>query len=175
MNQYLQQLLLQMCHRHNKISLIFLLFFYIASIYGYGERLQGGSLIISSSSIPKSFNPIVAKETSTTFITGFIFEGLTSTDGVTQEIKPNLAESWNVDSTGRVWTFNLRKDVFWNDGVQFTASDVKFTFDRLISIMIYQQAAGMFLLLGKEISGLTSLTDLLSGSYCLIALLHFCA
>jgi len=89
-------------------------------------------LVISASSIPKSFNPIVAKETSTTFITGFIFEGLTSTDGITQEIKPNLALSWDIDDTGKVWTFHLRKDVYWNDGVRFTARDVKFTFDRLI-------------------------------------------
>lgn len=96
------------------------------------ETRYGGTIIISSSSIPKSFNPIVAKETSTTFITGFIFEGLTTTDGVTLEIKPNLAESWKVDESGKIWTFYLRKDVFWNDGVQFTAKDVKFTFDRLI-------------------------------------------
>ncbi|MCM8816724.1 MAG: ABC transporter substrate-binding protein [Candidatus Omnitrophica bacterium] len=108
------------------------MFLCCVSICGYGEDLRGGSLVISASSIPKSFNPIVAKETSTTFITGFIFEGLTSTDGVTQEIKPNLAESWKVDNSGKVWTFYLRKDVLWNDGVQFTARDVKFTFDRLI-------------------------------------------
>ncbi|MCX7706061.1 MAG: hypothetical protein N2115_07405, partial [bacterium] len=72
-------------------------FLHIFSLSGTGKGIQGGSIVISASSIPKSFNPIVAKETSTTFITSFIFEGLTSTDGVTQEIKPNLAESWNVD------------------------------------------------------------------------------
>ncbi|MCM8764428.1 MAG: ABC transporter substrate-binding protein [Candidatus Omnitrophica bacterium] len=99
---------------------------------GQSAPREGGAIVISSSSIPKSFNPIVAKETSTTFITGFIFEGLTTTDGITQQVKPNLAVSWNVDNTGKIWTFYLRKDVYWNDGVQFTAKDVKFTFDRLI-------------------------------------------
>ncbi|MCM8764422.1 MAG: hypothetical protein NC830_03555 [Candidatus Omnitrophica bacterium] len=74
---------------------------------GRSEATYGGTVVISSSSIPKSFNPIVAKETSTTFITGFIFEGLTTTDGITQQVKPNLAVSWNIDGTGKIWTFYL--------------------------------------------------------------------
>lgn len=98
----------------------------------HSDGRYGGALVISSSSIPKSFNPIIAKETSTTFVTGFIFEGLTTTDAITHQVRPNLAKTWKVDLTGKEWTFYLRKDVFWNDGVQFTAYDVKFTFDRLI-------------------------------------------
>ncbi len=113
------------------INVLFLTLFLYTGIL-HPDRRYGGVLIISSSSVPKSFNPIVAKETSTTFITGFIFEGLTTTDAVTQRVKPNLAKSWKVDSSGKEWTFYLRRDVFWNDGVQFTANDVKFTFDRLI-------------------------------------------
>src|SRR5690606_15769067 len=31
-----------------------------------------------------------------------------------------------------VWTFYLRRDVKWHDGVPFTAHDVKFTFDRIL-------------------------------------------
>ncbi|HXK44373.1 MAG TPA: ABC transporter substrate-binding protein [bacterium] len=107
-------------------------FFVFACTVRAIEIKPGGSIVISASSIPKSFNPVVAKETSTTFVTGFIFEGLIATDGVTLKIKPNLAESWDIDATGRIWTFHLRKDVYWNDGVQFTAKDVEFTFNRLI-------------------------------------------
>jgi len=109
-----------------------LFFFVFACTVRAIEIKPGGSIVISASSIPKSFNPVVAKETSTTFVTGFIFEGLIATDGVTLKIKPNLAESWDIDATGRIWTFHLRKDVYWNDGVQFTAKDVEFTFNRLI-------------------------------------------
>ncbi|MCM8814564.1 MAG: ABC transporter substrate-binding protein [Candidatus Omnitrophica bacterium] len=109
---------------------MFLLLFFCST--GQSNTRAGGALVISSPSIPKSFNPIIAKETSTTFITGFIFEGLTATDGITQQVKPNLAVSWKIDSTGKIWTFYLRKDVYWNDGIQFTARDVKFTFERLI-------------------------------------------
>ncbi|HON06118.1 MAG TPA: ABC transporter substrate-binding protein [Candidatus Ratteibacteria bacterium] len=119
-----------MCHRHRIISVLFLVLLICAG--GYSASKYGGTLVISSSSIPKSFNPIIAKETSTTFVTGFMFEGLTTTDAITQQVKPNLAKSWKVSQNGKEWTFYLRKDVFWNDGIQFTAYDVKFTFDMLI-------------------------------------------
>lgn len=92
----------------------------------------GGELILSTTSDPKSFNPILAKETSTTAITGLIFEGLTRTNGITTEVEPNLASSWEVDDTGKVWTFHLRSDVQWFDGQPFTADDVVFTFNELI-------------------------------------------
>ncbi|HPP07752.1 MAG TPA: ABC transporter substrate-binding protein, partial [bacterium] len=127
-----QQHLPQMCHRHRISRLCFLFFFIFVCAGTPAEIKPGGSIVISASSIPKSFNPIVAKETSTTFVTGFIFEGLIATDGVSLKVKPNLAKSWDVDATGKIWTFHLRRDVYWNDGVQFTAKDVEFTFNRLI-------------------------------------------
>lgn len=42
---------------------------------------------------------------------------------------PWLAESWTVSPDGREYTFVLRENVRWQDGVAFTAGDVKFTFD----------------------------------------------
>ena len=91
----------------------------------------GGELILSANSDPKSFNPIIAKETSTTAITGFIFEGLTRTDPKTLEVIPNLALSWETED-GKTWLFHLRKDVKWSDGKKFTATDVVFTFNKLV-------------------------------------------
>ena len=93
---------------------------------------HGGELVLSAIADPKSFNPILAKETSTTAITGLLFEGLTRTNGITTEVEPNLAKSWEVDETGLIWTFHLREDVQWFDGQRFSADDVVFTFDELI-------------------------------------------
>jgi len=92
----------------------------------------GGYLYLATTSDPKSFNPILAKETSTTQITSLIFEGLTRINAETLEVEPNLASRWDVSSDGKVWTFYLRKDVKWNDGEEFTADDVVFTFNQLI-------------------------------------------
>jgi ABC-type transport system substrate-binding protein len=45
---------------------------------------------------------------------------------------PNLAESWDISDDGLTFTFHLREDVMWHDGVPFTSADVKFTFDAII-------------------------------------------
>jgi len=103
-----------------------------SSDYHFGGGRYKGRLILSATSDPKSFNPIVAKETSTTAITGLIFEGLTETNGVTLEVEPNLAHRWEVSDDGKVWTFYLREDLYWSDGKLFTSDDVVFTFNQLI-------------------------------------------
>jgi peptide/nickel transport system substrate-binding protein len=110
------------------------------------------AISLSTSSDPKSFNPIIAKETSTTLITGFIFEGLTKIDGITLEVKPLLAEKWEVDKTGKRWLFFLRKDVLWSDGEKFTANDVVFTFNELIyNEKIPTSSRDVFTIEGKKI------------------------
>jgi ABC-type transport system substrate-binding protein len=35
-----------------------------------------------------------------------------------------LAESWDNTPDGKVWTFYLRENVFWSDGIKFTADDI---------------------------------------------------
>lgn len=123
----------------------------VLSAASLSER-YGGQLVLTATSDPRSFNPILAKETSTTAVTGIIFEGLTETDGVTLEVKPALAKSWQVEKDGLVWRFNLRKDVFWSDGESFTADDIVFTFNRLIyNDNIPNSARDIFTIEGKEI------------------------
>jgi peptide/nickel transport system substrate-binding protein len=45
-------------------------------------------------------------------------------------IMPRLAESWSMSPDGKLWTFNLHKDVKWSNGEDFTSDDVKFTIER---------------------------------------------
>src|SRR3989338_1619013 len=92
----------------------------------------GGQLVLSTTSDPRSFNSIIAQETSTTEITSLIFEGLTRTNGITLEVEPHLAERWEVSEGGMVWIFHLRHSVVWSDGHPFGADDVVFTFNDLI-------------------------------------------
>jgi peptide/nickel transport system substrate-binding protein len=112
----------------------------------------GGELVLSTFTDPKSFNAIIAKETSTTEITGYMFEGLTRINGITTEVEPNLAKSWELDKSGLTWTFHLRDDVKWFDGEPFTAQDVVFTFTKLIyNEKIPNSARDIFTIEGKEI------------------------
>lgn len=98
----------------------------------HSDSKYGGQFVFSTTSDPKSFNDMVAKETSTTLVTGLLFEGLTRLNAETLKVEPNLAERWSVSEDGLRWTFFLRKDVVWSDGVPLTADDVVFTFNDLI-------------------------------------------
>jgi peptide/nickel transport system substrate-binding protein len=48
-------------------------------------------------------------------------------------VVPDLATEWSVSDDGLVWTFQLRDGVTWHDGEPFTAEDVKFTLDSILS------------------------------------------
>jgi peptide/nickel transport system substrate-binding protein len=63
-------------------------------------------------------------------IATLVFSGLTrlSADGTPE---PALAESWDISSDGRTYTFHLRTGVTWHTGIEFTADDVVFTYDML--------------------------------------------
>ena len=50
-----------------------------------------------------------------------------------QTIIPDLAQRWEVAPDGRKYTFQLRRGVKFHDGADFTADDVKATYDRIIS------------------------------------------
>ncbi len=125
----------------------------IFSLASAEEPQKGGTLYRSSISDPKSFNTYVAQETSTTNITdGNMFEGLTAANGVTTEIEPNLATSWDVSEDGLTWIFYLREDVKWSDGESLTADDVVFTFNDVIyNPEVETDSRDIFTIAGKQI------------------------
>ena len=45
------------------------------------------------------------------------------------ELQPVLAERWTHSEDYKQWTVHLRKDIYWHDGVQMTANDIKFSLD----------------------------------------------
>ncbi|MEI6437746.1 MAG: ABC transporter substrate-binding protein [Candidatus Omnitrophota bacterium] len=112
----------------------------------------GGELVLAITSDPKSFNPVLAKETSTTEITSHLFEGLTTVDAFDMTVKPNLAERWEVSADGLTWTFYLRVGLRWSDGVPLTADDVVFTFNDLIfNDAVPNSARDIFTIEGKPL------------------------
>jgi peptide/nickel transport system substrate-binding protein len=87
-------------------------------------------LVSSTLSDPKTFNPILSQEYPNVFL--FTYEGLTGTDGVTGEVIPALAESWDISADGKTYTFTLRPDLKWSDGEPLTADDVIFTYQDVL-------------------------------------------
>ena len=103
-----------------------------AEQFEYAIGKQGGELTFATISEPLTFNLAISTDASSSGVLGYLFEGLTETSWLTDEVEPALAESWQHSEDGLTWTFNLRKDVRWHDGQPFTAQDVDFTFNRII-------------------------------------------
>ena len=93
---------------------------------------SGGSLTFATISEPLTLNLAISTDAGSSAVLGNLFDGLTETSWLTDEVEPSLAESWERSEDGLTWTFHLRRDVTWHDGQPFTAQDVDFTFNRII-------------------------------------------
>ena len=90
-------------------------------------------------------------------------------DGET--IHPDLATDWTASDDGLVYTFNLRQDVKFSDGVQLTANDVKWTvqaflhadsaipFGRTLSLDAIKGAEEFIAGSAQEVEGVKALDD----------------
>ena len=103
-----------------------------ADEFEYAIGKHGGALTSATISEPLTFNLAISTDASSSGVLGYLFEGLTETSWLTDEVEPLLAESWERSEDGLTWTFRLRDDVRWHDGEPFTAHDVDFTFNRII-------------------------------------------
>ncbi len=60
-----------------------------------------------------------------------VYDTLIYQDPESGDFVPGLAESWEVSEDGRVYTFHLRRDVTFHDGMPFNAQAVKANLDRV--------------------------------------------
>lgn len=104
--------------------------------WGMGELepgMPGGSITYAATSLPKTFNNMVASETSSTDVTENIMAGLTDTSPSTGRLVPALAKDWDISDDKKTYTFYLREGLKFSDGEPLTADDVVFTFNELVA------------------------------------------
>ncbi len=87
---------------------------------------NGGSYTEASMGDLQSLNPILPGSNIEMSANRLIFSGLTQYNA-DRKLVGDLAASWEVSTDGKVYTFRLRKNVKWQDGVPFSATDVAFT------------------------------------------------
>ncbi len=115
---------------------LFFIFFAISLFLLSCSREPGirkpNAITVGSLADAKRLLPLLASDSASGDISGWIFNGLTKYD---RDIKitSDLAESWDVSSDGLRIIFHLRKGVLWHDGAEFTSDDVIFTYASVIN------------------------------------------
>ncbi len=95
-----------------------------------GPGQQGGIIRIGAQR-PVGLDPIQMQDLGSYGVVAQSFEFLVGL-GPDGKIAPGLAESWEPNEDGTVWTFQLR-EAMWQDGTEFTSADVAATMDRLVA------------------------------------------
>jgi peptide/nickel transport system substrate-binding protein len=93
---------------------------------------KGGTIVLGESTDISTVNPILLFDTTTLNVVGTMFETLVGISPVDGQPVPALADSWEVAPDGLTYTFHLNQEATWHDGVDFTADDVKFSFDAVL-------------------------------------------
>lgn len=91
---------------------------------------RGGSYIEGLVGEVRIINPILPENSASSDVASLIFSGLTRVNG-RGGIEGDLAEHWEAAKDLKSYTFTIKPNVFWHDGVPLTTSDVGFTIDAL--------------------------------------------
>lgn len=103
---------------------------------------KGGILRVAVPTTPTGYVLVQAGGLSDAVIDKLMFNSLTRYDPQDLTVKPNLATSWEASDGARTWTFKLRQGVKWHDGAEFTADDVKFTYDAIMNPKVRAKIKG---------------------------------
>ncbi|NWF67401.1 MAG: peptide ABC transporter substrate-binding protein [Campylobacterales bacterium] len=104
-------------------------------IFIFAIFLQASTLHLSMSSNPSRINPILATDSASGEIAGWIFNGLVKYDK-DGNLTTDLAKSFYFEDNTTL-VFELKENVYFHDGKKLTADDVIFTFELLKSPKIF--------------------------------------
>src|SRR5580693_3951646 len=97
------------------------------AIYGQASSLpvaRYGELRLCITGDPKTFDPLQVNDENSEIVRYLTGATLVRIDRVTDQVRPELAESWTVDKKGQSISFRLRSGLKFSDGTPLTADDV---------------------------------------------------
>ncbi len=109
----------------NLLKLLLLLFL------NFCTYLSASTLNLSMATSPTRVNPILSNDSASAEISNRIFNGLFTYDK-NGKIINDLASSYEFITKTRL-LIKLKQNVFWHDGVKFTADDVIFTYNTILN------------------------------------------
>jgi oligopeptide transport system substrate-binding protein len=90
--------------------------------------VNGGTLKLTGTD-PTTLDPALSSDANSASYIIQIFSGLVKLDE-NLEPAPDIAERWDISDDGRTFTFYLRDNVVFQDGLKVTAADVKYSWER---------------------------------------------
>ncbi len=112
-----------------------------------GKKQKEQVFSFSTLDEPTGLNPIINATEPDYAVQRLFLESLVNyvsdEDGVAT-ITPGVADDWEVNDDGTVYTFNIREDAVWNDGVPVTADDFVFTFKMMATPEVGSANAWLF-------------------------------
>ncbi len=93
---------------------------------------------------PKTLNPLAAGDDAAETLRYLTSGVLIRVNRLTQEVEPDLAQSWTVSADNRSITFELRSGLVFSDGTRFTPTDVVSTVARVVDPALRSPVADTF-------------------------------
>jgi len=100
---------------------------------GIEPGTPGGTLTLALPDAPPRFFYYGEISQPSQLLSQQMFDSLVEYDLETYDLVPALARDWDISEDGTVFTFYLREGVTWHDGEPFTADDVVFTYEQIIT------------------------------------------
>jgi peptide/nickel transport system substrate-binding protein len=97
-----------------------------------GDVQPGGTIRVALIQPTTEPNPLLVQDEGGAGMLGSTGEYLSFSDE-NLELQPRIAESWEPNEDGSVWTFAIRQGVTFHNGATLTANDVVQTFEKLIN------------------------------------------
>lgn len=91
----------------------------------------GGEIIVGKDQEGPGLDPAKNPAIASIRIFDLMYSRLTRLD-TQMRPQPDLAESWEISPDGKTYTFHLRSGVKFHNGRDLTATDVKYTYERII-------------------------------------------
>jgi peptide/nickel transport system substrate-binding protein len=104
----------------------------------------GGELRFCLRMEPKTFDPLRVEDEASAAIRYLTGGVLVRVNRQTQELEPELAQSWKVSKDGRTITFSLRSGISFSDGRPFSAQDVAYTMQQLMDPALHSATGDAF-------------------------------
>ncbi|MGI1660920.1 ABC transporter substrate-binding protein [Palleronia sp. KMU-117] len=104
----------------------------------------GGGIVITYKDDVATLDPAIGYDWQNWSMIKSLFDGLMDYVPGTTELRPGLAESYEVSDDGMVFTFKLRPGVLFHNGREMTAEDVKYSLDRVTNPETQSPGAGFF-------------------------------